>query len=171
MRTMSYDFRRTLRDPETGEYPIVLVIIRHESLDEPVRISSDDTERLSDDPVTYGTVSAAEGGAPCTYSHVLMTQLLPDDEEGQPLAAQLRIEDVEADVGPLLEGIIGGITVDMLVVSSASPDHVEIAYLGLDLTSAQGGDGAIILSAGREDTSLWTAPGDRMTRDRFPGLW
>jgi len=166
MRSLSLTFRRNLHAPTCEEVVALLIIITHPSLAEPLRLSSDATVRLSDDPPTYGTISNGE-----TFIFVMMNLLIPDDSEDGPLSAQLQLENVEADAGPLLEPILGDVQVTMQVVLASSPDFVEIEYAGLDLTSAQGGEGAITLSAGREDTALFTLPGDRMTRDRFPGLF
>ncbi len=166
MRSLSLNFRRSLHGPASEEVPVLLVTITHPSLVEPLRLSSDWTTQISDDPPTYATISNGEA-----FTHVLMNMLIPDDKEGEPLSAQLQLENVEADAGPLLEPILGDVKVTMQVVLASSPDFVEIEYADLDLTSAQGGEGAITLSAGREDTALFTLPGDRMTRDRFPGLF
>jgi hypothetical protein len=166
MRSLSLNFRRNLNAPTCEEVGVMLVTITHPSLPEPLRLSSDPTTRVTDDPPTYATISNGE-----TFTFVMMNMLIPDDKEGEPLSAQLQLENVEADAGPLLEPILGEVKVTIQVVLASSPDFVEIEYADLDLTSAQGGEGAITLSAGREDTSLFTLPGDRMTRDRFPGLF
>lgn len=166
MRAISLTYRRAMAAQECDEVPVVLVTISHPSLDAPLRLSSDPTQRLSDDPLTYGTVSGGE-----TYTFMLMTMLIPDDKEGEPLSAQLQIDNVEADAGPAIEPIVSDLKATIQVVLSSSPDFVEIEYADLDVTSAQGSEGTITLSCGREDSALWTCPGDRMTKDRFPGLF
>ena len=164
MRVLSLDYRRAMHAQECDEIPVVLVTITHADLSEPIRLSSDATERLSVDPITYGTVSNGD-----TFLYMLMSLNLPDDKEGEALAGSLQIEDVEADVGPLLAPILSGIKITIQVTTAASPDLVQIEYADLDVLSAQGAEGAITLSYGREDPSVWIIPGDAMTKDRFPG--
>ena len=64
MRVLSLNFREAIFGPESGEVPIFLLTITHPDLDEPVYLTTDATERLGTDPLTYGTVSRGVTSTP-----------------------------------------------------------------------------------------------------------
>ena len=51
MRNVSLNFRTEMFRQESGETPVLLLTITHPDLDQPVRLSTDPTQRLSADPL------------------------------------------------------------------------------------------------------------------------
>ena len=78
---------------QTDEVVVGLLTFTHPSWPEPIRISSDRTEVLSYEPLTYATTSRGE-----IYYWVPFFMTLPDDAEDQAPAAFMSIENVSRDL-------------------------------------------------------------------------
>src|SRR5687767_5829272 len=107
-RIQSLSFRQAANAPVTSEHFIVLVTIEHAVLVEPIRLSSDPTQRLSTDPLIYGTVSNG-----LEYQFALMGVSLPDREHGVPPRAGLVFENVTADIAEQLRSTSVPATITM----------------------------------------------------------
>lgn len=162
---------RTAQDASTSdEVEVMLVKISHPDLDAPIRLTSDPTERLSIEPLYYGTRSTWETADGSPFLFVLMSTTLPDDQDDQPSAATLVLEVVDKDMAAPLRSTIRRATVDIAVVLSSSPDVVEIEWTGLSLTAAEGDASEIKLSISRDPITSEPFPARRMTRNVMPGL-
>lgn len=172
MRLVSLNARLAMEAETSAEIEAVLFCIEHPELPAPVRLSTDNTERLSEEPLIYGTRSTWRGADPETepYLFLLASALLPSDLEDAPASAQIVLENLESEMVALLRSFLSPPTVHMAVVLASSPDLVEAEWSGLQLLGAEIDAGTITLSLSREEIEGEYWPTGRMTRDRFPGL-
>lgn len=131
MRSLSLDFRRALFAQESGVVPIFLLTITHPELVNPIRLSSDDTSRLSTDPLVYGTVSRGD-----QYKYVAPKIQLPDERDRSPPQAKLVIANANRDLIPLARSVSSPATVKTEVVLSTDLDLVEFSIPALEIASA-----------------------------------
>ncbi|WP_226779503.1 hypothetical protein [Oceaniglobus trochenteri] len=173
MRRVSLN-ARTARDAATTEAVEVLLLhIEHPALSAPLRLSSDPTERLSTDPLVYGTRStwmSGEGG-PTPHLFVVASAEVPGDLEDAPAAATIVVDAGNAETGQLLRSFIDRPVVHMAVVLATSPDLVEVEYRGLRIVEVEGNAAEVSLSISRAPIEDESVPMDRFTKDRFPGLF
>jgi len=172
MRRVSLNARTAQDAQSTDELYVALFHIEHPMLDAPVRLSTDPGERLSVDPLMYGTRSTWMGSNPVTepFLFVLVSTMLPSDIDDAPASGSLILENVDNDVAKLLRSFTDLATVSIAVVLASSPNLIEAEYTDLLLTSADITAGEVTLQFSREDIEEEYYPTGRMTRDRFPGL-
>ncbi len=172
-RRVSLNARQAQIDPVSAEIEVVLIEITHPELDTPIRLSTDNTERLSDEPLLYGTRSTWRGADPATdpYLWIVASAVLPDDAEDAPAQAQIVLDNLDARMVELLRSFVGQPVVALAVVEAGTPDVVEAEWQDLRLTSADGTSAEIMLSLSRDEIELEPFPSGRMTRQKFPGLW
>ena len=153
------------------EVEVVLFKLEHPNLDQPLRVSSDPTVRLSIDPLEYGTWSAwqQDGSTDEPYRFVAMGITLPDESGDVPTQASIVLQMLDSRIGEVLTSTYEQATVHMAVVLASSPDLVEAEWLSLRLGSAESDDGVIQLNFGMDDMLEWPWPTDRTTKQRFPG--
>lgn len=164
---------RLMQDAEaTDEIPVVLFELKHPSLEKPIRLSTDNTERLSSDPLYYGTRSTWRGADPITdpYLWIVASTLLPSDQEDSPATGTLVLENLDAEMVNLVRSYTDIATISLAVVLASSPDLVEDEYTDLEILSADINAGEISLSFSREEIEQEYFPAGRTSRDRFPGL-
>lgn len=171
-RRVSLNARIGQEADATDEVDVVLMTITHPDLAQPLRLSTDPTERLSLDPLVYGTLSTwrAEGADRAAYQFVLLDATLPGDEADAPHQAQLVAELHDNDLALSLRQTTTPARVDIAVVLASSPDLIEAEWLDLRLTSADGDAGQVQLTITREPLASEPMPAGRMSRQRFPGL-
>jgi len=169
MRRVSLNARAAQDAAASDEVEVLLVRITHPDLDEPIRLSSDPTERISVEPLAYGTRSAW-GGTVAVHWFVLASTVVPDDVDDAPAAATMILEAVDRDIASALRSTTARATVAMAVVLASSPDVVEAEWTDLQLVSAEGDAGEIRLSISRDPITSEPWPSRRMTRAAFPGL-
>lgn len=126
MAVIPLTVRGAMYAEHSEEIEIALVTITHPSLDAPVRVSSDPTERLSVDPLRYGTKSRG-----AEYDFVLMSAIVPDDRKGTPPRVALIFENVGFDVVTVAQSFTNPATAAMELVLASAPDTVIQAYRGL----------------------------------------
>ncbi|SDX90516.1 hypothetical protein SAMN05444336_112124 [Albimonas donghaensis] len=165
--------RQALDAASSAEVEVALFVIEHPSLASPVRLSTDPTERLSADPLIYGTRSSWFGANKVTepYLFVLVSAELPGDQDDAPAAATLVLESVDNDIAKLLRSFTDRPVIHMAVVLASSPDLVEMECRDLRIVAAEGDAGQVSLTLTRAPIEDETVPMDRFTRDRFPGLF
>ncbi|ODN71169.1 hypothetical protein [Methylobrevis pamukkalensis] len=168
--------RRHHDEPYSDDLEVALFKFTHPALDMPIRLSTDPTDRLTTDPLTYGTRSAwrldpGETILTRPFEFVLLDAILPDDDEETPAAAQIVMEVVARDQAKPLRETITRARVDMAIVLAGSPDVIEQQWLGLWLMTANGDAGQIELQISREPFHEEPHPARRMSRDAFPGLY
>lgn len=172
MRRVSLNARLAHDDLTSAEIEVALFRIRHPLLPAPIRLSTDSTERLSDDPPVYGTRSAWGEANPITepYLWVIASTVLPGDADDAPAAATLILENLDSEMVELVRSFTDPATVDVAVVLASSPDLVEAEWSELMIMSADITAGEITLSLSRDEIELEPFPAGRLTRNRFPGL-
>lgn len=170
MRTISLNARLSHDDPASAEIEVALIRITHDDLDAPVLLSTDPTEMLEVDPLTYGTWSSW-GGSDEQYLFALVGVTPPGDPDDGPPNAALVFENVDNDISALLRGVTGQAEIDIAVVLASTPDVIEVAYTGFRMISASGDAGTVSLTISREPITSEPWPAGRMTRQRFPALF
>ncbi|MBT9382231.1 hypothetical protein KM176_00015 [Pseudooceanicola sp. CBS1P-1] len=172
MRRVSLNARAAQDADISGEVYVALFEITHESLTETVRLSTDPTERITSDPLVYGTRSSWRGANTATepWLWTIASALLPSDMEDTPTSASLVLENLDSAMVKVVRSFTSLATVNMAVVLAETPDVIEAEYLGLQILSADIDAGSITLAISREEIEAEPFPSGRMTRDRFPGL-
>ena len=173
MRRLSLNARIAQDAVSTAEIYAVLFHIEHPELDAPIRLSTDNTERISSDPdLIYGTRSAWRGANTLTepFLWVIASAVLPSDLEDAPASAQLVVENLDREMVRLLNSFTTPATVHMAVILADTPDLIEQEWADLQLVSSEKDPGEILVSLSREEIEMEYYPAGRMTRNRFPGL-
>lgn len=160
-------------DVTTDQIEVALFEITHADLDEAIRISSDPTEKLSDDPLLFGTRSTWRGADPESepWLWIIASALLPSDMADAPASASIVLENLDSDLVATVRSVTSPPTVNMAVVLAETPDVVEAEYLQLEIVSADIDAGEIVLAISRDEIEAEPFPSGRMTRERFPGLY
>lgn len=171
MRTISFNARLAADAESTAEIEVVLVKITHPLLDTPIRLSSDNTERLSLEPLMYGTRSTwlTDDGSPFLF--ILMGAQIPDENPEEPPAGNLVLANLDSDIAEVLTSTTVPAVVSMALVLASSPNEVEHEFLDMQLRSAEGDGDQIVLSFTSEPVLSESYPPTRMTKERFPGLY
>lgn len=171
-RRVSLNARLAQDAAHSAEIEVVLIMVEHPDLEAKIRLSTDNGERISVDPLIYGTRSTWRGSNPVTepFLFILASAELPSDLEGAPAEATVVIEAVTGEVSRLLRSFTSRATVHMAVVLASSPDVIEYEATGMRLMLAEGSAGEITTSIGREPVEEESLPGLSFTKDRFPGL-
>lgn len=170
MRRVSLNARLAQDAEYSDEIHVVLVHITHPDLDEPVLLSTDNTERLSVEPLMYGTRSTwMDASEP--YLFVLASTLVPSDLDDAPATATLILENVDNHIAKLLRSFTTPATIAMAVVLASSPSMIEAEWTGLEMKTADGDAAEVRLEISRADIEEERSPGHRMTKDFFPGLF
>lgn len=166
---------RLMQDAEaSAEIQVVLIEISHPDLDAPVRLSTDNTERVSEPPdIAYGTRSSWRGANPVSepWLWIIASTVLPGDQEDAPAAATLVLENLDASMVQLLRSFTEPPEVAMAVVLASSPDEIEAEFDDLQIVSMDATAGEITLSISRELIEDEPFPSGRMSYARFPGLF
>lgn len=172
MRRVSLNARMMQDELTSDEVYVVLFEIIHPDLPAPIRLSTDNAERIQTDPVIYGTRSAWRGADPLTdpYLWIVASAVLPGDQDDAPAAATIALENLDQDMVRLVRSFTTPATVAMGVVLASSPDLIEAEWTDLMIMSADISAGEIVLAISREEIENEYFPAGRMTRDRFPGL-
>ncbi|MBN9471662.1 MAG: hypothetical protein J0J10_23110 [Bosea sp.] len=170
-RRVSLNYRRALGDPVSDEVQCVLILITHEDLDFDVRLCSDPAERISIEPLVYGTRSSwlNPNGEPWLYA--IMSAVIPDDRAEAPPAAEIVLANVDSRIIEALRSTTTPARFDIAVVLASAPDLVEFEALDFSLASVPYDAAEITLSISRESEEGEYWPAQRMTRDRLPGLF
>lgn len=147
--------------------PVLLLTISHPDMDEPLRISTDPTQRLSDDPLQYGTM---HNGA--VYYYALVSVPLPEQGQDAAETVSVSIDIVTPEMGKIPTLVTSPARVDIVQVMSSTPDIAEYAFYDLELRSANVDteQGLITLEVGRQPWLEEPVQRHRMTAQRFPGL-
>jgi hypothetical protein len=172
MRRLSLNARMAQDALASPEIEVVLFEITHPDLDAPIRLSTDNAERVSTDPLIYGTRSTWRGANPVTepYLWVIASAVLPSDSQDDPGDARIVLDVLDAAYAEVLRSFTDLATVHMAGVLASSPDVIEVEVLDLKLTVAEIADTEVSLTLTRENIELEYYPPGRMTRMKFPGL-
>ena len=173
MRRLSLNARMALDDPAATEVEVVLFMIEHPELEEgPIRLSTDQTEELSEDPIIMGTRSSWRGSDPQEepFLWIIASAITPSDLDDAASAGSLVLENLDSDMVKLIRSVSTPPTVHVAVVLASSPDHVEAEWENFLIVDANVTAGEITLRFSREDVENEPFPPGSMTRNNFPGL-
>lgn len=158
----------------SDETEVVLLQFTHPETSQVVRLSTDPTERLSLEPLRYCTRSNWLGANPKddeeAFLFVLVSVLLPDDQDTAPPAARLVIEGADNELAEVLRSTLQEAEVSMALVLASTPNVIEQEWLGFKMVRAESQGEGITLSVSRNPLTAEPWPMARMTRERFPGL-
>jgi hypothetical protein len=158
-------FRRIASEPHSSEDQVLLVKITHADLAEPIFLSTDPTQRISVDPLVYGTVSNGD-----TYLFVEMNAILPDDRKGTPPRVALEFENLDSSYIELARSFTSPARADLSIIFVSDPDAVMKRFTGLWVTKVSYTESTISFDLSRFRAEN-IPTGRRMTKDRFPGLF
>lgn len=130
MRILSLNFRKALFAQESDEVPVFLLTITHPTLTIPIRLTTDPTERKSETPLIYRTMSR---GNEFLYGGIDIS--IPDEEDKSPPTSKLIIANITRDLIPLARSITTPASVMIEAVLASSPDYVEMSWPGFDMTN------------------------------------
>lgn len=172
MRRISLNARMALDAEATDDIETILFRVTHPDMEAPLRFSTDNTERLSVDPLMFGTRSSWLTNDPLSdpFLFIIGDALLPSEGENEPAEAQVVLQALDAGYAELLRSFTDPATVDMAVVMSSTPDIIEQQWRGLQLPTSNIEDDAITIDLSREFIDLEYFPPGRMRRLFFPGL-
>jgi len=170
MRTVSLNARLAQDAHASDEIHVALFEIEHADLPEPILLSTDNADRISLEPLVYGTRSTWRSTASRDFLWIIASTVLPSDLDDAPAAATIILENLDRRMAEVVRSFTTPATFHMAVVLSSSPDLVEAEYTELLLTSAEITAGEITLSISREEIESEYVPGGRMTARTFPGL-
>ncbi|WP_455270300.1 hypothetical protein [Rhizobium herbae] len=172
MRNVSLNQRLANNSASTDEIQAALFFIEHPSLAKPIRLSTDNTERLSVDPLYYGTRSTWLTANPVAdpFLWIVASTVLPSDLDDAPAAATIIVENVDNEIAKLLRSFTDHATVHVAVILASSPNQLEFEVRDLKLVSHDLNAGEVTLQISRQDVEEEDYPVDRMTKDKFPGL-
>ncbi|MBE1208103.1 DUF1833 family protein [Aminobacter carboxidus] len=165
-RVVSMTMRQAMNAQETGEIMVGLLTITHPSFPTPLLLSSDPTERLSDEPLTYGTSSRGD-----TYTFCPMVVSLPDDLGERAPTARLMIENVSRQIVEKIRGIANPGLGKLELVLASSPDDVEIGYPDFEIVRAQYNANVITLELSIDALTDEPYPAETFNPSGFPGLF
>lgn len=165
-RPVSDAFREAANAQQTGQAAIVLLTIDHEDLDEPIRLSSDPTTRVSDDPVRYQTSSQG-----IDFDFLPFQVVLPDEQDRAPPRARLVLDNIAREMIALLRSTATPPTVDMEVVLSGSLDTVEAAFPRFKMISVTYDDKTIQCDLAIDGLAAEPFGFMTFTPGRFPSLF
>lgn len=164
-RTLSLAMREAMNSQETGEVAVVLLTLEHPSFPEPLLLSSDPTERLSEEPLSYGTISRGD-----TYVFCPMGVTLPDDLGERAPVARIVVENISRELIKVMKPLAGLATGKVEIVLASSPDEVEIEYPVLDIVRAPYNANTITLEFSIDALTEEPYPAGAFDPSGFPGL-
>lgn len=130
-RRISLNFRAALTGRASEAIPVVLLTIDHPLLAEPQRLSTDNTERLSDEPRLYCTRSRGD-----VYTFAPIDVILPGDSADRAPAAELGVPLVDESLLQALRSTVAPGTCRIELVDAAAPDIVEMSWGVFDIAAA-----------------------------------
>ena len=165
-RTTSANFRSAAFSNETDEVVICLLTITHAEMAEPLRLSSDPTQRISENPLAYATVSRGE-----TFVFLPFEFTLPADQDDVPPRVSLNLANADRALIGLLRTISSPLQIKVEVVLASSPDEVEVDLPIMQLSEidydAQGVRANLVIDGMQTEPF----PSGQFDRGRFPGLF
>lgn len=173
MRQVSLNARTAHDAATTAEVEVILFMFDHPSLAAPIRLSTDPTERISTDPLIYGTRSSWMGADPATepFLFVLASATLPGDLEEGTSAAEITLDNVDAGIAETLSSITDRAAAHVAAVMASTPDLAEVEYRDLRLIESNVDAGTVTLQLSRIPIEEESVPMDRFTKQRFPGMF
>ncbi len=166
MRTTSESFRRAANAGQTDEVLVCLLTVSHSSMEEPIRLSSDATQRLSSDPLSYGTVSRGD-----TYLYLPFEFVLPQDRDDAPPRVEIVFDNVENGLVGVLRAIDEPLDILVEVVMASAPDLVETSLPKMRLANISYSASQISAALVVDGLVTEPFPAGNFNPGRFPALF
>lgn len=173
-RTLSITLRQAIFAEQTDRVAVVLITFSHPDLVEPIRISTDPTQRISEDPLIYGTISRGN-----TFVFVPVNAIYPDDQDESAPRAKLSMDNIS--IAGLQEGVFR--VSDLLqlaptpasvlieVVLSSTPEFVEVDWDELQMTRATFNFQEVQIEMSMDNFATEPFPSGMFTPGTFPTLF
>jgi hypothetical protein len=156
MRNVSAEFKEAMYAAQTGDGFIILLTLRHDDLDPPIRVCDNNKNVTS------------RGNEFITYPFEIS---FPDISDERPPQAQLKIDNVHRDIIQNLRLIRTPIFVDVEVVRIKDNHTVEVEFLDFIMRNITYDEltitGALVL----ESLLVEPYPADTYVPSKFPGLF
>lgn len=134
MTTLPMNMLAAAHARETGKVPVFLLRITHPQLAPDILLSTDPTERLSIEPLVYGTTSRGD-----QYLYVGAKVTVPDDKDRAPPTSKITISDINQDLVPMVRRVRSPPPqLRLELVLADDPDVVEFAFPKLDMINVDG---------------------------------
>lgn len=115
--TISADLKREAWSQESS-LPLVLIEIDHDDLSQPILVVNNKTNVTSNGD---------------EYIAFPFEIILPDENEGAPPRAKLRIDNVSREIGEAIRSISSSPSVTIRVIRQETPDVYEMEFAGMRL--------------------------------------
>ena len=165
-RNLSPGFLAGLYAQESDEIVICLLTVTHDDLGEPIYLSSDPTERISDDPLIYGTSSRGN-----EYLFLPFEFTLPDDKSDSPPRVQLSMDNTDRSLVSLLRSIATPADITVEIVLASDLDEVEMRLPALQLSDVTMDESKISATLVADGLVNEPHPAGQFTPGSFPGLF
>lgn len=156
MRNVSSDMLQMMNAEETGEALLVLITIEHETLNEPIRVSSDAV-----DTVSNGN----------TFQTFPFEFIPPNQQDEGEYFARLRIDGVTREIIQAVRGIQTPADMTIQVVRGSAPNEVEVQWSNFKLRNVTYNmyevSGQVTLNSYLTEPY----PSGRFTPALFPGMY
>ena len=155
-RNLSTDALKAIYAQETGEAFLILLTLDHDTLAQPLRVSSD----------AVNTDSRGD-----TYVAFPFELVLPDDRENTAPRARLVIDNVSREVLSAIKTLNTAPTVKMEIIRSSAPDVVEAVFPDFKLTNIKYNALTIKGDLTLEDFTAEPYPSTIFSPSTFPALF
>ena len=165
MRTFSQALMEALTSRESGEIPVLLFTVTHNSLPAPIRISTDNADAFVVDGETVrGTISNGQ-----QFLYLPMSPTLPKDVPDQPSSMQVVFDNIGQTMVEMFRTITSPANVTVQLVRAAAPDAIEAEIKFFQLTGSEIDQFTIVASLSVEN--IWQAPASTIRRRpaNYPG--
>jgi len=152
--TVTDNVRGELWRPES-DMPLVLAVITHADLADPIRVVND----------RVNLVSNGE-----TYIGFPFEPVVPDEREDAPPKARIRISNVSREIGQVIRQLTSAATITFSIVWPDTPDTIEIEYPPLLLRNVTYNAASIEGDLEAENLTLEPFPAHTFSPVSFPGL-
>lgn len=165
-RDLSMDLRQAMYGQESSVVPIFLITITHDELPDPILMSTDPTERLTTDPVTYGTVSRGDD-----YLFTGAKFLMPSEGDDAPGTAKIVFSNVDRASIALLRSVDSPADFLVELVTDLDPDDVETTWPRLRLSKASINGDSITLDLTIDPLATEPCPAHSFNPNYAPALF
>jgi len=155
-RTVSSTFKSAVFGQQTDEAFILLIEIDHADLSEPIRVSSDGVDTVSN------------GNTFVAYPFEIS---LPSNPETGVSQARLTIDNVSQTIITSIRNISDPPTATLQIVLASDPDTVEVEFSGFELRNVQYDVFTITGDLSIESFMSEPYPGGSFLPSTFPGLF
>jgi hypothetical protein len=170
MTTLSLNFRQAAYAQETGRVLICLLTLTHEDLTEPIRLSTDPTQRIAeyttDTEVVYGTVSRGN-----TYLFLPMRIRLPNESDEGPGEMTIEIDNVHRTYTETIRSLVTPVIVNTEIVMDNALDTVEVQWPEFAINNIKYNSTTITGTLTLELLEREPFPAGTFTPAYFPGLF